>query len=240
MQTARYRFKVGIIVAARNAAQTIERALQSAVDEVSSAATAVGFELESVDIVVVDGSSTDDTWEIAERIPEVRVIAQVGIGLANARNQGIADVDGDVIAFLDADDRWAPDSLTVRLTHLASEDDVAGVVGHMGTEPLPGQSVDVRHRQRIGTSIPAFTPGALLVLRRVFEEVGLFDESLTIAADSDWFIRARGVGARIDLIDPVVLRKGARSDSLSADVLQYRRELLDVSRRFLEGRDKHL
>lgn len=240
MQTARYRFKVGIIVAARNAAQTIERALQSAVDEVSSAATAVGFELESVDIVVVDGSSTDDTWEIAERIPEVRVIAQVGIGLANARNQGIADVDGDVIAFLDADDRWAPDSLTVRLTHLASEDDVAGVVGHMGTEPLPGQSVDVRHRQRIGTSIPAFTPGALLVLRRVFEEVGLFDESLTIAADSDWFIRARGVGARIDLIDPVVLWKGARSDSLSADVLQYRRELLDVSRRFLEGRDKHL
>lgn len=238
MQTARYRFKVGIIVAARNAAQTIERALQSAVDEVSSAATAVGFELESVDIVVVDGSSTDDTWEIADRFPEVRVIAQVGIGLANARNQGIADVDGDVIAFLDADDCWAPDSLTVRLAHLVSEDEVAGVVGHMVTEALPGQSVDVRHRQRIGKPIPAFTPGALLVRRRVFEEVGLFDESLTIAADSDWFIRARGVGARIDLIEPVVLRKGARSNSLSADVPQYRRELLDVSRRFLEERNK--
>lgn len=239
MQKQRYGFRVGIIVAARNAAQTIERALQSAVDEVSSAATAAGFEIESVDIVVVDGSSTDETWIIADRFPMVRVIAQAGSGLANARNQGIANVDGDVIAFLDADDRWAPDSLSVRLTHLASEDDVAGVVGHMVTEALPGQSVDVRHRQRIGTSIPAFTPGALVVRRRVFERVGLFDESLSIAADSDWFIRARGVGARIDLIEPVVLRKGARSDSLSADVSQYRRELLDVSRRFLEERKKH-
>jgi glycosyltransferase involved in cell wall biosynthesis len=238
MQKQRYGFRIGIIVAARNAAQTIERALQSVVDEVSSAATAAGFEIESVDIVVVDGSSTDETWKIADRFPMVRVIAQAGSGLANARNQGIANVDGDVIAFLDADDRWALDSLSVRLTHLSSEDDVAGVVGHMVTEALPGQSVDVRHRQRIGTSIPAFTPGALVVRRRVFEEVGPFDESLTIAADSDWFIRARGVGTRIDLIDPVVLRKGARSDSLSADVPQYRRELLDVSRRFLEERNK--
>ncbi len=225
-------------MAARNAAQTIERALQSAVDEISSGSTAAGFELQSVDIVVVDGSSTDDTWKIADRFPKVRVIAQAGIGLANARNQAIADVDGDVIAFLDADDRWAPGSLAVRLTHLASDDEVAGVVGHMVTEPLPGQSVDVRHRQRVGKSIPAFTPGALLVCRRAFEEVGPFDESLTIAADSEWFIRARGAGARIDLIDSVVLRKGARSDSLSADVPQYRRELLDVSRRFLEERNK--
>ena len=54
IQTERYRFRIGIIVAARNAAQTIERALQSAVDEISSGSTAAGLELESVDIVVVD------------------------------------------------------------------------------------------------------------------------------------------------------------------------------------------
>ena len=234
----RYHFSVGVIVAARNAAETIDHALQSVVDEISSGEGGVGFGLESFDIVVVDGSSTDETWNIADRFPKVRIIAQTGVGLANARNQGIEAVDGGVIAFLDADDRWAPGSLTVRLTHLASDDEVAGVVGHMVTEPLPGQSVDARHRERIGKSIPAFTPGALLVRRRAFEEVGPFDESLTIAADSEWFIRARGAGTRIDLLDSVVLRKGARSDSLSADIPRYRRELLDVSRRFLEERNK--
>lgn len=229
---------VGIVVAARNAAGTIGRALQSILDAIASLPVAQGPGIGHIDIVVIDGSSVDETRQIAATFAGVRVVAQTGEGLGQARNQGIAEVSGELIAFLDVDDRWASGALDLRLRALADQPDALGVVGLMIAEALPGQSVDVRHRERLGIPIAGFTPGALLVHRRALDVIGPFDEALVIATDSEWFIRARSGGHSIALLDEVVLFKGARSESLSADVSSYRRELLDVSRRFLSAREE--
>lgn len=229
---------VGVIVAARNAASTIGRALQSIHDEIAALPVVEGSEVRQIDVVVVDGSSVDETREIAATFPGVRVVAQTGQGLGQARNQGTTEVAGELIAFLDADDRWAPGALDLRLRFLAQQPAALGVVGHMMTEALPGQSVDVRHRQRLGVSVVGSTPGALVVRRQAFELIGPFDETLAIATDSEWFIRARSGGHPIAVLEDVVLLKGARAMSLSADVASYQRELLDVSRRFLRAREE--
>jgi len=220
---------IGVVVVARNRADTLHRAMASVLRELGNLPTA--------DVVVIDGASTDDTMRIAAELPRVRAVPQQGLGLAAARNQGIAAVDGDFIAFLDADDWWADGSIALRLAALASRPQAIGVVGHLVAEALPGQSIAARHRDRLGRPVPGFTPGALLAHRRAFELVGPFDEQLTVGSDSDWFVRARSSGHTVALVTDVVLHKGIRNDNLSNDVETYRRELLQAARRFVATRD---
>ncbi|MFM8863078.1 MAG: glycosyltransferase [Acidimicrobiia bacterium] len=223
---------LGIVVAVRNAEATLADALHSITTEVATVSPLM------IDIVVIDGDSTDSSARIAADTPGVRVISQWGRGLARARNQGIDEVRGDLIAFLDADDRWAEGSLLRRLRALEAEPGAIGVVGMMTIEPVPGARMSDRQRTRLGRPRPAFTPGALVAHRRAFDVIGGFDERLAIAADSEWFARARSSGHRVALLDEPVLVKGARDDSLSTDVDLYRRELLSVVRRFAARRDQ--
>jgi glycosyltransferase involved in cell wall biosynthesis len=66
------------------------------------------------EIIVVDDGSTDDCPQIlasyAERLPEMRVIRQENGGLSAARNTGLAAARGKYLAFVDSDDRVAPDA----------------------------------------------------------------------------------------------------------------------------------
>jgi glycosyltransferase involved in cell wall biosynthesis len=223
---------LGIVVAVRNAEATLADALHSITTEVATVSPLM------IDIVVIDGDSTDASARIAADTPGVRVISQRGRGLARARNQGIDEVRSDLIAFLDADDRWVEGSLLRRLRALDERPDVIGVVGMMAIEPVPGARVSDRQRTRLGRPRPALTPGALVAHRRAFDVIGGFDETLTIAADSEWFARARADDQPIAVLDELVLHKGARDDSLSTDVMTYRRELLGVVRRFAARRDQ--
>ena len=64
-----------------------------------------------------DGGSSDGTLEIASRYGRVRTIGQIGTGLPDAWNCGIAAACGELIAFLDGDDVWAPEKPTVPGVH---------------------------------------------------------------------------------------------------------------------------
>ncbi|MGA1394072.1 MAG: hypothetical protein ACO38W_13050, partial [Phycisphaerales bacterium] len=68
------------------------------------------------------------------------------------------------------------------------------------------------------------------------EVIGRFDESLSIGADSEWFVRLVQSGQGPLRLDRVVLRKGLRATSLSADVERYRRELLVIAARYVARR----
>lgn len=222
---------LGVVVVARDAATTIGATLRSVAAELDGLTAEV-----RADVVVVDGASTDATADVAAARPGVRVVAQRGLGLAAARNQGIGEVEGELIAFLDADDRWPTGSLAARFASLAHRSGAVGVVGHLVGEAAPQGTLSARQLERVGRAVPAFTPGALLARRTAFELVGMFDETLGVGSDSEWFVRARTLGHEVYVLPDVVLCKSLRSTSLSNDVVAYRRELLLVARRYLAGR----
>lgn len=217
---------VSVIVAVLNAADYLATALDSVVRQCPSAR----------EILVIDGGSTDGSAEIAASRPGVRVIRQTGRGLAAARNQAILASRCPLIAFCDADDRWSEDALAVRLRVLEQDRETLAVIGRVVLEALDGTAATAAQQTRIGRTVPGFTPGALLTRREVFELVGPFDERLSIGADTDWFVRLQQSPHPARCIDAVVLRKGARGNSLSTDVATYRRELLTVARRFIARR----
>ena len=80
------------------------------------------------EVIVVDDGSSDRGPDIARATgdPRVRVVAQQNRGLAGARNTGIRESHGEVIAFLDADDAWVPSKLAHHV-ELLKRDPQAGV-----------------------------------------------------------------------------------------------------------------
>ena len=77
------------------------------------------------EVIVVDDGSGDDSAGVAESFgPPVRVIRQSRGGVSAARNRGIQEAKGDLIAFLDADDLWSPQKIERQLAYLDAHPDV--------------------------------------------------------------------------------------------------------------------
>ncbi len=155
-----------------------------------------------LELIVVDDGSTDRTPEILQRMTgRVQVVRQDNAGPAAARNAGIRLAEGDWIGFLDADDLWPDDKLSLHLAQLKRAAHAEVVFGWTSAFRL---SEDGR---KSWEGAPHFflNVGSALVKREVFEKVGLFDESLHYSEDVDWFMRARDKGIQIDFSqDPVL------------------------------------
>jgi glycosyltransferase involved in cell wall biosynthesis len=217
---------VGVVIPVRNGARTLAAAIESVSVQKPPPS----------DIVVVDGGSDDGGAALAGTFAGVRVIAQEGRGLGAARNQGVREVAGDVIAFCDADDCWTAGALAARLEHLAAEPACGAVIGHLRRTLAAGHMATPEQASRLGRVEAAYTPSALMARRSCFEAVGPFDETLAIGTDSDWFVRLVQSAVRLDVLPETMLLKGLRSSSLSTDVTTYRRELLQVARRYVDHR----
>lgn len=131
---------ISVIVPLYNKAPYITRCLQSI-----SAQTLGDFE-----VIVVDDGSTDNGVHIAAAYPDqrVRVIRQKNGGPGRARNRGIAEANGDVLAFLDADDEWLPEFLaeTRHALELAGPQAASATFGYI--EAPANQSREALWRKR--------------------------------------------------------------------------------------------
>ena len=155
----------------------------------------------AVEVIVVDDGSTDGSAAIAAgRSPSVRLIRQEHGGLPRARNRGLAEARGSLIAFLDADDLWSPDKLTLQLAAVGRHPDVAIVLGRTrrmwAAAPASGTG-----ELAYGEPELALSFGSGLVRRSVFDAVGHFDESFTYCDDWEWFM-ARARARRSDWCAP--------------------------------------
>ena len=113
---------VSVVIPAYNAAVTLDETLHSARTQSHR----------NLEIIVVDDGSTDRTPAIAARHAavddRVRVMPQRNAGVAAARNTGWRAARADVIAFLDADDLWAPTKIERQLQALQSAGPRVGLV----------------------------------------------------------------------------------------------------------------
>ena len=107
--------RVSVVVCAYNAADTLEDCLSSL-----DALTYPDFE-----VILVNDGSTDATGEIARRHSRVRVIEVPNAGLSAARNVGLAEATGEIVAYTDADTRPDRDWLTFLVQPFLTSDVVA-------------------------------------------------------------------------------------------------------------------
>lgn len=115
-------YLVSVIIPAFNAGATIDETLRSVRSQSH----------DRLEIVVVDDGSTDDTLAIAERHaerdPRITIIRQGNAGVAAARNAGWQAARADFIAFIDADDLWAPCKVERQLQAMVDGGERTGLV----------------------------------------------------------------------------------------------------------------
>jgi glycosyltransferase involved in cell wall biosynthesis len=113
---------VSVLIDTYNHERFIEQAIVSVLEQ--------DFPGSEREIIVVDDGSTDRTPEIVKKFePHVRLLRKENGGQASAFNAGIPECKGEIVAFLDGDDWWAPRKLT-RVTNVFEMEPAVGLVGH--------------------------------------------------------------------------------------------------------------
>ncbi len=156
------------------------------------------------EVIVVDDGSTDGTKEYLESLDlPIRIVQKENAGVASARNEGIRTATGKYIAFLDSDDLWLPGILEAQIEYLDTHSDVPLVYVDQYIEShgtmLDNTRFDASNtsfEQKEKFDLPGFITNqapihasAVMVRKSVFDEVGLFDESLKIHEDTDMWNR---------------------------------------------------
>lgn len=202
---------VSVVIPTRDRLRMLERAVASVLNQ-----TWRDFEL-----IVVDDGSTESVGGFHD--PRVRVIRQDGRGVAAARNAGIRAAGGEWIAFLDDDDEWLERKLDAQMALIAARPQTRAVQ----TREIwmrRGRRVNPRpvHEQPDGLILPRslhlciVSPSSVMIHRAVFDEIGLFDESLPACEDYDLWLRL-GLRHPVALVrEPLIVKNGGRSDQLSA------------------------
>lgn len=174
------------------------------------------------ELVVIDDGSTDRSAAIAESLG-ARCIRQHHAGIGAARNRGVTESRGDVIAFLDADDLWPAHKLERQAAALDGVDMVFGQVEQFGDRSSPPQV--------------AALPGSALIRTSAFERVGPFETKWRVGEFVSWCARARELGLSSRTVDTLVLRRrihganqGIRHKDASKDYARILKAALDRRR----------
>ncbi len=182
------------------------------------------------EFLLVDDGSTDGAAEsVARDNPGVRYLRQANGGAASARNLGLSQVTGDLLAFLDSDDLWPADSLERNLECLERNPLAAIVMGKLQIlKPRPDGGFEPTDFLRHCLSL-----GASLFRRQAFERVGPFETSLKRASDLDWFLRSKQAGVPIVFHDAATYLYRHHPDSLTGSQNLQRSSHVEAVRRAL-------
>ena len=205
---------VSVIIPTYNRSQKLIRAVRSVLNQT----------FKDYEILVVDDGSGDDTYEaLTHYMPSIQYIRQpVNRGVSAARNTGIKSAAAPWIALLDSDDYWLKEKLHVQMEFIEQN---PGIVACQTEEiwKRNGRRVNPkrRHRKPSGNifaqslKLCLVSPSSVILRKSLFDEVGLFDETLPAAEDYDLWLR---ITCRypVFLIDKeLVVKEGGHDDQLS-------------------------
>ena len=188
------------------------------------------------DVVAVDDGSTDGSRRLLQAFG-ARVLDTGRVGQAAARDRGIAAVRGDLLAFLDQDDRWRPGKLETQQGYLNANPDISFVGGYCAVFLQPGAQRPAWWKAAwdSGEPEPSLLPSATLYRRSAFETAGGFAAAgVRISEDLAWTARAQDRGLRRSIIDEVVVDRRIHHHNLSGDADARVREHLAIVRASLE------
>lgn len=199
-------FRVSVVVTAYNAADYLGAAIESVLVQSRPAD----------EIVVIDDGSTDASADVARRYEShgVRLVQQTNQGPGAARNRGIRETSGDLVAFLDGDDLWLPQKLERQIAYFVAHPETVMVsclrwrwdqttgerhIEYFGVRPGRNLARENVVRNVIGN------PSMTLIRRSVFDAVGMFDPALRWGQDWDLFIRIAAYGPVGFVMEPLMI-----------------------------------
>jgi glycosyltransferase involved in cell wall biosynthesis len=183
--------KVSVIVPTHNRVQFVRNAVSSVLDQI----------FQDFEVIVVDDASIDNTSEEVHALNDERIRYikhERNQGGSASRNTGIKNAKGEFLAFLDDDDEWLPEKLSMQIELLHKSGPQVGCIytGALRIEKSSQKVVSCRTPIKRGyifddMLVKNWIGGAstLLAKKECFDCVGLFDEKLQSSQDWDMWIR---------------------------------------------------
>jgi glycosyltransferase involved in cell wall biosynthesis len=180
--------KVSVVIPVHNDAKFINDCMRSVLSQSFS----------ELELIVVDDGSTDDSDHIINSIKDARIrsIRIAHAGAAVARNAGIKIAQGELIAFLDADDLWAKHKLMLQLANYQ-----AGQLNFTHLREFIDVGSDVIH---LNAAKPGISPITLLLSHANLLKIGVFKEQLQVAEFIEWQDRAKHHGIQFHVLKNIL------------------------------------
>jgi glycosyltransferase involved in cell wall biosynthesis len=187
--------RISVVIPLFNKANCIGRAIRSVLDQT----------VPCKEILVVDDGSTDGGHRVVEGIEDrrIKLFRQENQGPSAARNKGIEEAHGDLVAFLDADDEWKPQLVEVILDLRAMYSEAGAYAtafeihepdGRVWTPsfkeipPPPWEGIIPNYFRSALSHTPVWT-SAVVVSREVFDKVGRFVLCPGLGQDVEFWAR---------------------------------------------------
>lgn len=217
--------KISIITVCLNRVATIEKAIQSVINQ--------GYD--KIEYIIIDGGSTDGTVDIIRKYEEYLAywVSEEDKGIYDAMNKGIAKATGDIVAFLNSDD-WYEDNILFKVAAYFEQFRpmiLSGMINTLQKGQWKKKVLEFDNEEeniRIGMNC---RHPATFVRKEIFDRFGGFDTRYKIAADYEWLLRMYDEGIRILKVDDVFTNfstKGVSSSNLKLTIKEARQIALSA------------
>lgn len=210
--------KISVVITCYNYGQYVSEAIESVLCQT----------MEDYEIIVIDDGSQDDTSTVMDGYREnkkIRYIPQENQGQPKAKNRGIAESKGELIAFLDADDVWLPEKLALQ-SRLFNDPEVGVVYTRRYWIDPSGSIIGGNERTlRRGNILDyIFIDNFIcfsssMVRRDLLLAVNVFDEQLPMGIDYDLWVRL-AARCQFDYVDRPLVKYRTGHANLSRNTLK--------------------
>jgi glycosyltransferase involved in cell wall biosynthesis len=221
--------KISIITPSYNQGKYIEETILSVLSQ----------NYPNLEYIVIDGESTDNTVPILEKYSKfIKWVSEPDNGQTHAINKGLRMASGEILAYLNSDDLYEPDTLFTVANFFKQREDIAMVYG------------DVLHINERSEITDFYRPGiinlrkylmwdfylpqpSVFFRRSVIGKIGYFDERLHLAMDYDYWLKII-LGLKTHYIPQVFsrVRKYPEAKSRALDYLYHDERLLILDSAF--------
>lgn len=192
-----------------------------------------------IEHIVVDGGSTDGTLDVLRAAGDLSWTSEPDRGMYDALGKGLRRATGAIVAYQNADDRYAgPDAVSRAVAALAAHPEADVVYGDYRLIDFDGRPLrEVRARDFDAAALTRHNfvpPHSTFIRRRVLDDEGLWpDPSLEYCGDWEWFLRLAAAGHAFRHVPGVLseFRQHRRSKTASTSLIAKAREWARVCRR---------
>ena len=208
--------------------------------------SALGQDLEGVEVIVVNDGSPEDAGGFVSRFGDrIRYFEKENGGAASARNAGLLQARGEYIAFLDSDDLWTPQKLSVQLERMKS----SGARWSMTDYELFGEDIPDEYRsvvagagEKLIKKVPPYIATPTIVVERSLIEENGFAFPVDMRYGQDVVLWERLIDKAPVLYIPEALARvrirGTNAGRRAAVQIHTRVEIYDKCRELIPGYKK--